>query len=168
MEKIQKGESMSEAKFKTMRHIETVRNYLNEMVRELLKRAEEHDQSKMDHPEVETFEVYTHKLRDMTYGSDEYKKCLREMRPTIDHHNSVNRHHPEHFTTGISEMTLIDLIEMICDWKAAGMRHNDGDLIKSITINKDRFGIDAQLYQILMSTAEWINGLSVKHKANES
>ena len=32
----------------------------------------------------------------LTYGSDEYKACLTEMKPALDHHYAANRHHPEH------------------------------------------------------------------------
>jgi hypothetical protein len=44
-----------DARFKTLRHIETVRNYLNLCIRELLERAERHDQSKLESPEMEMF-----------------------------------------------------------------------------------------------------------------
>jgi len=51
------------AQFKTMRHIETVRNYLNGVIREFTLRQEQHDQSKLQEPELPIFNVYTHKLR---------------------------------------------------------------------------------------------------------
>jgi len=51
-------------------------------------------------------------------------------------------------------MNLIDLCEMIADWKAASERQNNGNLIKSIEINAKRFNIDAQLKQILLNTAK--------------
>ncbi len=64
---------MSESKFKTLRHIETVRNFLGAAIKALLQRSERHDQSKLQPPEVDTFEIYTAKLRGITYGSDEYR-----------------------------------------------------------------------------------------------
>jgi hypothetical protein len=69
---------------------------------------------------------------------------------------------------GINGMTLIDLIEMICDWIAAGLRHADGDIFKSIKINKERFDISDQLTQILINTAEFLNSHDVYHNAEES
>ena len=45
------------SQFMTMRHIETVRNYLGACIRELLARQEQHDQSKLETPEVEMFEA---------------------------------------------------------------------------------------------------------------
>lgn len=55
---------------------------------------------------------------------------------------------------GINGMCLIDLIEMLCDWKAATMRHKDGDLSRSIEINQKRFGYTDELKTILHNTAQ--------------
>lgn len=159
---------MSESKFKTMRHIETVRNYINLVIKQLIYRAEHHDQSKLQSPEVDIFEEYTSKLRGITYGSEEYKKCLKEIKPALDHHYKANSHHPEHSKIGINGMHLIDLIEWLCDCKAATLRHNDGDIYKSLKINKERFGISGQLYEILKNTVDMLELIDVYHNANES
>lgn len=75
------------------------------------------------------------------------------MRKTLDHHNAANRHHPEHHVDGVNDMTLIDLLEMLCDWKAATERHDDGDIGRSLDINRDRFEMGDQLVVILENTA---------------
>jgi hypothetical protein len=49
-------------------------------------------------------------------------------------------------------MSLLDLIEMFADWKAATLRHADGDLSESLKINKERFGLSDQLAQIMQNT----------------
>lgn len=157
-----------DARFKTLRHIETVRNYLNLCVRELLTRAEKHDQSKLESPEMEMFDEWTSKLRGSTYGSPEYDEFRRQLKPVLNHHYAHNRHHPEHFENGVQDMTLIDLVEMLMDWKASGMRHNDGDLFESIRINHERFGFSHELKGILENTARWVNEQDVFHKAQES
>lgn len=159
---------MSENKFKTMRHIETVRNFLGECVRELTRRAEAHDQSKLESPEVEFFEEFTPKLRGVTYGSDEYKSMMKQMKPAIEHHNANNRHHPEHFPNGMRGMNLIDLLELSCDWKAASMRHADGNAHRSIDINQARFGYSDDVKALLHNTISWLEGLGVYNKADES
>jgi len=159
---------MSESKFKAMRHIEAVRNYLNFVIGELMHRAEKHDQTKLESPEFEIFEEYTPKLRGCTYGSKEYKQLMKEMKIAIDHHNKHNRHHPEHHEAGILGMDLIDLIEMICDWKAASLRHNDGDIFKSININQKRFGYSDELAIIFKRTATRLTSNYVFNKADES
>ena len=159
---------MSESKFKTMRHMETVRNYLDYVIKVLMTRQVFHDQTKLESPEVEIFEEHTPKLKGCTYGSDEYKQNMKHMKVAIDHHNKHNRHHPEHFTNGINGMTLIDLLEMICDWRAASLRHKDGDIIKSIEINQKRFGYSDELKGILTNTAYLLLEADVYHKADES
>lgn len=159
---------MSESKFKTLRHIETVRNYINLVIRELILRQEQHDQTKLESPEVEIFEEYTPKLRECEYGSEKYKAMMKEMNVAINHHNKKNRHHPEHFVRGINGMNLVDLIEMACDWIAASKRHNNGDVMKSIELNQERFEYSEELKNILVNTAAFLMTEDVFHKANES
>lgn len=136
----------------TLEHIQNVRNLLNLAVRELLHRGEIHDQSKLGDVERKTFVEYTPRLKASTYGSEQYKGFLREMKAALDHHYAHNRHHPEHFGNGISDMNLLDVLEMLLDWKAATMRHADGDLYRSLDINMQRFGIGEQLQCVLQNT----------------
>jgi hypothetical protein len=71
------------------------------------------------------------------------------MGEALKHHYANNRHHPEHFENGINGMNLLDVIEMVCDWKAAA------DL-KGVEPNLDylaqRFGISDQLKNIIAAT----------------
>lgn len=82
--------------------------------------------------------------------------ALGEMEVALDHHYMVNRHHPEHFEDGINDMNLIDLIEMLVDWKAATMRHDNGDIWKSLALNQERFGYSDELKDLLMRTMKYI------------
>ena len=159
---------MSDSKFKTLRHIEAVRNYLNLCIRNILERQEHHDQSKLQSPEAEIFEEYTPKLRDCTYGSPEYKQYLKEMSVALEHHYAHNSHHPEHYPRGINDMNLLDILEMLADWKASSMRHNDGNLLKSIELNTKRFKMSKQLVSIFKNTARFLDEQKINHKANES
>ena len=52
-------------------------------------------------------------------------------------------------------MNLYDLIEMFYDWRAATERGVNGDIMKSIKINANRFGISKQLKQILINTENY-------------
>ena len=120
-----------------------------------MERGTNHDASKLSDPEVEIFTIFTPKLKGSTYGSDEYDGFLKEMKVALDHHYKGNSHHPEYYgKKGINGMDLVDLVEMMCDWKAATMRHDDGDINKSLEINKKRFKIDDQLQEILQNTAD--------------
>ena len=157
-----------QSRFKTMRHIETVRNYLVFCAKQILDRAVQHDQSKLESPEVDAFDKFTPLLRGVTYGSERYREIMNEMRPAVEHHQKHNRHHPEFFEDGIEGMNLLDLLEMICDWQAASLRHDDGDVRKSIEINKERFQYDDQLEQIFLNTIDWLTMGAIPHKAKES
>lgn len=146
--------TIAECQVDTIRHIENVRKYLRFIIDRLTTRGVEHDRLKLESPEVEIFTEYTPKLAQSTYGSEEYHTFLKEMDVALRHHYANYRHHPEHFKRGINDMNLVDIVEMLCDWKAASMRHNDGNLLKSIEINARRFGYDDQLKQILINTAK--------------
>jgi len=136
----------------TWAHIHRVGELLNVFVRELLRRADVHDQSKLQSPEVEIFAEYGPRLKDTTYGTEIYKEYLKEMGVALEHHYNMNRHHPEYHAKGVDDMNLIDLIELFCDWMAAGERHKDGGIEKSLEINKDRFNLSPQLLNILKNT----------------
>lgn len=142
----------------TLDHIQNVRSKISGVIIHLLHRSEVHDLSKLESPEKEYYDKYSPMLRTTEYGSKEYKEFLKEMQVGIDHHYNHNSHHPEYYVDGINGMNLIDLIEMICDWKAAGERHKDKptDILKSIEMNAERFHIDDQLKQILLNTATYL------------
>lgn len=137
----------------TLRHSQRVGELMAQPIHELVDRSMCHDRSKTEDPELATFNEFSPKLRDSTYGSDEYKGFLAEMKTGLDHHYAHNRHHPEYFDDGINEMTLVDLIEMLADWRAATEREADGSLDKSLGIQKQRFGISDQLDAVLWNTA---------------
>jgi len=137
----------------TLKHSLRVGELMAQTIRELVDRSLCHDRSKTETPELEIFNEFTPKLQDSTYGSEEYKGYLAEMKVGLDHHYAANRHHPEHFEDGLGGMTLVDLIEMLADWRAATERHADGSLVRSLDIQKERFGISDQLNAILWNTA---------------
>lgn len=137
----------------TLKHIKRVNTLLIDAAIELLNRAKRHDDSKLSNPEKELFDIYTPKLKGCTYGSDEYKVFLKELSVALDNHYKYNSHHPEHYHNGVDGMCLFDLIEMFLDWKAAGERHSDGNIYKSIEHNRERFGISEQLEHIFINTA---------------
>lgn len=141
----------------TFRHIEQVRERMNRCIVDLIQRAHVHDQSKLVSPEVEGFDEYTDKLAKLTYGSPEYKESLAGLQEVLKHHYANNTHHPEHYENGVRGMSLLDLIEMLCDWKAATLRHNDGDIRRSIEQNQQRFGYSDELKQIFLNTLPLID-----------
>lgn len=141
------------ATVETYKHINQVRGNLTMAIANLLHRAQVHDASKLETPEVEIFDEFTAKLAGVTYGSEEYKSFLDKMKPALEHHYAKNNHHPEHFPNGIRGMSLLGILEMLCDWKATTMRHNDGNLAKSIEHNQKRFGYSDEFRDVLINTA---------------
>jgi hypothetical protein len=51
-------------------------------------------------------------------------------------------------------MNLIDLVEMFCDWEASILKNKDGDIYRSIDINKTRFNMSDDLMSIFKNTAD--------------
>ncbi len=136
----------------TIKHIDDVRANLYIFITDLIQRAKDHDASKLQSPEQEIFGEYGGELGKVEYGSEEYKKLLEKVKPAIDHHYSKNRHHPEHFSSGIRGMDILDVVEMLADWSAATKRNKNGNIHKSIEHNKTRFNMSEDLVAILENT----------------
>jgi hypothetical protein len=143
---------MIDSRIKTYEHIYTFQKILNDFICRLQRRLLNHDQSKLVSPEKELFDEYTPVLDSLTYGTPEYTENLQKIKPALDHHYLVNSHHPEHYSDGISGMSMIDIMEMLADWKAATSRTKDGDIYKSIEINQARFGYSDELKKIMLNT----------------
>lgn len=165
----------------TLEHIGEVRHQLLQVLDDLQRRALMHDASKLVEPEVSVFDEFTPLLKDLTYGSDEYNACLAAMGEGLKHHYRVSDHHPEHFipgdpvaiysagypdsawqqgkmliqAEGIHGMNLVQMLEMLADWKAATLRHADGDLRRSIEHNAERFGFGDEIKRLLLHTAAY-------------
>ena len=137
----------------TIAHIQRVRELLVEFIVLLSDRASDHDESKLASPEKEMFDEYTPLLKSLDYGSAEYKEALAGLGPALEHHYGHNRHHPEHHRSGVSDMTLVEVVEMFVDWKAASERHDNGSIERSLAVNQERFGFSLQLTEILWNTA---------------
>lgn len=136
----------------TLDHIRKVQSRIEEIRGYLLGRAQLHDASKLVQPEKAGYDRLTTRLAEVVYGTDEYRAALAEAKDTIAHHYAVNSHHPEHYPNGVAGMSLLDVIEMLCDWKAASERTKQGSIQASLTYNKERFGISDQLAGVLENT----------------
>ena len=137
----------------TAAHIRRVGELMVEMGAELMRRAVNHDASKWSAEEWESFARETPTLKGLTYGSPEYKAALERLGPALQAHYKANRHHPEfHGEAGVDGMNILDLMEMICDWKAATERHADGNIESSITKNTDRFKLSPQTAALRRNT----------------
>jgi hypothetical protein len=148
---------MMDSTLETTKHILRVRDLLREFRDVLQQRGIDHDESKLHEPEKTGFDEMTEKLFTSTYGTEQYKQMLLDLKPSLDHHYANNSHHPEHFENGIDGMDLFDIFEMFADWKSATERHENGDIHKSLEINKIRFKMSDQTYNILKNTIKNLN-----------
>lgn len=135
-----------------LNHKKIVKQLCSWLILRLAERTEVHDDSKLQTPEKELFDKYSGKLSTLVYGSSEYFENLKKLQPAIDHHYKMNSHHPEHHENGIDGMTLIDVVEMWADWLAAARRGKDGSIRESLEINRKRFKMSDQLYNIMLNT----------------
>jgi len=140
----------------TIQHTKQVADIMLEISLKLERRGNLHDMSKFLDPERNMFIKYGADLKKITYNSKEYKQCLENLKPALVHHYKANNHHPEFYENGIKGMNLVDIVEMFCDWYAATKKHDDGDIYKSIEINKERFNMSDDLVQIFKNTVKII------------
>ena len=88
------------------------------------------------------------------------------MAPTLEHHYATTRITPSTSSNGVEGMNLLDVMEMLCDWKAASQRMRpsapstrgdvpdyNSDFERSILLNQERFGYGDELAAILGNTA---------------
>ena len=152
IESIRPEDGIEVVKLETIGHKNKVKENILRIVEGLLYRAETHDDSKLKEPELSIFAEWGPKLSKMEYGSDEYKEALAKMGEGLKHHYEENLHHPEHFENGIRGMDIVDVVEMICDWKAASERMKTGDFKSSLEYNRKRFEFGEELEDIFRNT----------------
>lgn len=136
--------------WETWKHKFWVMRYIGGFGLKLLWRGITHDWSKFKPSEAVGFQRILDVLEQHEYGSEEYQQALST--GCVRLHYQRNRHHPEHYKDGISSMTLLDIVEMLCDWRAAVRRGKNGDLRKSMWKNRSRFGV-CSLWDILDNDA---------------
>lgn len=141
----------------TQGHIYNVRKLLNKFADVLKQKGETHDQSKLEEPEVYGWAAMDLEPR-YEYGSYEYYDKLRRFSEVFNHHYKVNSHHPEHFVNPEHEMTLIDMVEMLCDWFAYKQDIPIREGVELIREQCDRFGFSDTIMSLLTNTyREYIN-----------
>lgn len=145
---------MADSTADTKDHIIKVQHRMNDVLTNLAERAAAHDLTKLEEPEKSAYDrLMEYKAtHEVVYGSPEYAESLKLLGPALEHHYAHNSHHPEHWPDGIAGMSLLSIIEMLCDWKAASERTKQGSIAQSLAHNQQRFSIDPQLARILENT----------------
>lgn len=132
-------------------HISRVRRHINTFIQLLIRRAENHDKSKLEESELSWWKEMDKEPR-YPYGSEEYKQKIKRWNKVFKHHYQYNRHHPEHYEYGVSEMTLIDIVEMMCDWLGYKDTTTVTEALKVCDEQMARYDISEELRQIIFNT----------------
>lgn len=147
---------MSEAKARQVinDHRGRVFQYMSEISKDVMRRGNIHDESKLG---PEEFPYHVKEIEEFgkhMFGTPGYDAAKKRLGPAIKHHFLLNRHHPEHFVAEIDGMNLVDLMEMLCDWKSATLNHPEspGDMKRSLKLAVERYNISPQLAAILYNT----------------
>jgi len=114
--------------------------YMSKICVALMVRACRHDASKFSKYEEPYFRKYSTRLGKSVYGSKEYKGHMQTIKIALKHHYANNSHHPEFHDNGFDDMSLLDKIELLADWKSANKRHKKDDILNSLEVNQERFG----------------------------
>lgn len=192
MNKLSEGK-LTQAKWKTIniieQHCNLVRECIETFTNFLHRRGAIHDNSKYYEDEFEGFTYFNTIDPNLVYNSPGYKEAMEKIRPytkkAIKLHYSRNSHHPE-YHDNIEDMSLLDLIEMVCDWKSASYTYNSSIkdpidknklFVKNVNTLKVKYKFtDAQLWVIdevikvlntEASTLEEPLNLKIKEKENE-
>lgn len=132
-------------------HIARVRKHMNTFTQLLNKRAQTHDMSKLEEPELTWWKQMDLEPR-YPYDSEEYHAKVKRWKKVFDHHYKYNRHHPEHYDNGFSEMTLVDLVEMLCDWLGYKDVMTVSEAVNVCDQQMDRYGFSEDLRQVMLNT----------------
>lgn len=133
-------------------HVESVRQALRAVSRELDERAAVHDLSKLTPTEMLGFVRLAGALPP--YGSPEYHAAIEAERPTVAAHYVANSHHPQHYPAA-SEMPWLDIVEMVCDWWGAA-RSRGGKFSESVRIGLAEHAWTDEQRWLIRSVADWL------------
>lgn len=150
---------MTESQKDTIAHVAKVQFNLSAVIANLAERSTVHNRSKFEEPELSGYESLQKSLQGARYGTPDYRAALGAHEGVIMHHYAANTHHPEHWPNGIADMSLLDIIEMLADWKAENDR-NGGDFGHSLDVSIARFHFDDdRIGEILINTAKELGWL---------
>ena len=142
---------MSETTETIEKHIASVQLNLEKIILETLERYKKHDQSKLQEPEISLWEKMDQEKR-YPYGTKEYFDKMERNKEVFDLHYKANSHHPEHFQNGISDMDLVDLTEMLCDWFAYKQNVSYKEASELIDKQAKRFNMSEDITNVLKNT----------------
>ena len=140
-----------------IRHVSEVQENIEEMAHDLKVRSIKHDRSKFDDPEFSTFVRTRPEFKVANYGTPEYEAVIEKARVGVDHHYANNRHHTAHHPNGVKDMNLLDLLEMLADWRAASRRSPNLSFTDSLPRAFKKYRMDESLQRLICNTIKYLN-----------
>lgn len=131
-------------------HIRGVQTWMRHVIMLWTNRMVFHDQSKYSSPELPLIHQKA-RLDSIPLNTPDYYDALSQIKSAVQAHYECNTHHPEHYANGVLDMGLLDLMEMICDWRVAA-EMNGTDLAVSFDKCVERFDIPQELRTVLLNT----------------
>lgn len=131
-----------------LRHIMTVQGLLRRVARQLLNRADDHDLSKLGPDELGGM-IEIDGIADR-YGLNSPEYMVALLGKAIKLHQSRHTHHPEYHPNGVEDMSIFDLIEMVCDWKTANKLRGHPEWEKSVDMLVKRLSLSPE-YVLLIN-----------------
>lgn len=153
------------------KHKSSVRKRLLFIASELQKRAEHHDDSKLEYPELGWL-VAMDKEGRAPYGSEAYFEKMKRWDCFFKHHYDKNPHHPDHYTAeGTHGMTIVDIVEMMCDVISYCDELPSTKAFEIINEQAERFGLSDELASILKNTLlryfSWVQDVAPEFDAKK-
>lgn len=142
---------------RALRHIMTVQALMRQVAHYLLERADRHDLSKLAPDELGGLIEIDRIADEKGLNSPEYMAALSG--GAIQLHRSRHSHHPEYHPDGVNDMSLVDLIEMVCDWKAANLLRGHPEWHKSIEMMAERLELSPYQTWLINLIAAALEGL---------
>lgn len=150
-----KNEEFNERVF---HHQDAVMATMSRLGSQVLCRGTCHDHSKLHEEEYQGFVDLFAADSDMDVRSKEYQDIVTDAKTScIQAHYKNNRHHPEHHAN-IEDMTLLDLIEMVCDWKAtSSSKRHKRSFEENLTHLKKQKGLTERQCYVIDLIVTWID-----------
>jgi len=143
-------------------YIKDHRNKVQQWVQRIMKiledRAKKHDLSKLN-DELELWKKLDEYPR-YKYGSSEYFEKLKRFKNVFYTHWAHNRHHYEYFRIKhhgniskiYTDIDLVDLIEMMCDWLSYNETITVTDAKKLVAEQMKRLGMPKEIAALILNT----------------
>ena len=132
-------------------HIAEFQQAIDTLTEKLKQRAKAHDASKLKEPELTQYTEAEEKLENFKPGSKSYLTFARKEDIILSKHYSKNPHHVEHFKNGFNDMTILDLVDVLTDWR---LDCGDEDWNKFVDDRKDYYKMSDQLVDIFKNSKD--------------